>query len=81
MSGISEDEVSRLALEAGIQIWDIGADDCRTASQLRKFNRLKRFAVLVAEAERNSIEKVCYKIYDDDMGDAWDCVKAIREIK
>jgi len=33
------------------------------------------------EAERNRIEKMCYKIYDDDMGDAWDCVQAIREMK
>ena len=70
MSGLSRDDIIRMAREAGIsKPWD---------QEPVKWETLERFANLVAATERAACAEVCELMYDYGWLDAKRCAREIR---
>ena len=62
---MNREEITRMAQEAGF----VGMDG--------EHGGLRRFAALVASAEREACAEVCDDLWEDD-GTAYECAEAIR---
>ena len=82
MSGLSRDDIIRMAQEAGMREGDSGdwtaADAALTYPECVYTENLERFANLVAAAEREACAKVCDKLMFDQYSAAG-CAVLIRE--